>query len=123
MYNLCHLSNKINQLAWISLIITETLLNLIQLYGKTMNICPIKSCHVKTLENTHLYDFGGMAVESLWQFSFKVKREYFYKREEMRDKSPSDRQNILEERYPIYFNSPKQMHLRSIWNEIFFICL
>lgn len=41
----------------------------------------------------------------------------------MRDKSPSDRQNIFEERYPTYFNSPKQMHLKSIWNEIFLICL
>lgn len=28
--------------------------------------------------------------------------------------------NILEERYPIFFNSPKHRHVESIWREVWF---
>lgn len=89
-------------------------------YGKMRNICPIKECHVQASENTHLHDFWWMVVKSVWQFSIQVKTEYFYKWEKLRDKSTSDRQNILEKRYPTFFNCPKQTHLENIWSEISF---
>ena len=51
----------------------------------------------KSPSGIHLYDFGGMIVESMWQFSFQVGKEYLYKWEKLRDKSTSERQNILED--------------------------